>query len=212
MSITKNIENIKKKITNTQLIVVTKKQSLNNIKKVYNSGERNFGENRVNELIIKKASLPKDIKWHMIGHLQTKKVKLISNFIHLIHSVDRMKLLTEINKCGTKENRVINCLIQVKIAEENTKYGFSKKESIELLNSNYKEKYPYVNIQGVMGMATLTNNTHKIETEFQTLKSIYDHLECKKKILSMGMSNDYKIACKIGSNMIRIGSSIFKEN
>jgi len=209
MSIVKNILNIKKKINDTQLIVVTKKQSLDNIEKAYSSGERNFGENRVNELIVKKALLPNNIKWHMIGHLQTNKVRSIASFIHLIHSVDRLKLLNEINKCGKLENRIINCLIQVKIAEENTKHGFSEKESIELLNSNYKEKYPYVNIKGVMGMATLTNNTNIIESEFKRLKRIYDHTK-QMKILSMGMSNDYQIACKAGSNMIRIGSAIFK--
>ena len=209
MSIAKNILSIKKKINDTQLIVVTKKQSLDNIKKAYSSGERNFGENRANELIEKKVLLPNNIKWHMIGHLQTNKVKSIASFIHLIHSVDRLKLLNEINKCGKLENRVINCLIQVKIAKENTKHGFSEKESIELLKSNYKEKYPYVNIKGIMGMATFTNNTNIIEAEFKRLKKIYDHIK-HIKILSMGMSNDYQIACKVGSNMIRIGSAIFK--
>ena len=209
MSIVKNILNIKKQINNTQLIVVTKKQSLNNIKTAYSSGERNFGENRVNELIIKKALLPNNIKWHMIGHLQTNKVKSIISFIHLIHSVDRLKLLNEINKCGKLDNRIINCLIQVKIAEENTKHGFNEKESVDLLQSNYKEKYPYVNIKGIMGMATFTNNTNTIEAEFKRLKKIYDHVKYLN-ILSMGMSNDYQIACKTGSNMIRIGSAIFK--
>tara|TARA_B100000427_G_scaffold170969_1_gene142149 strand:+ start:199 stop:828 length:630 start_codon:yes stop_codon:yes gene_type:complete len=209
MSIVKNILNIKKQINNTQLIVVTKTQSLDNIKKAYSSGERNFGENRVSELIIKKELLPNNIKWHMIGHLQTNKVKSITSFIHLIHSVDRLKLLNEINKCGKLDNRIINCLIQVKIAKENTKHGFSEKESIELLQSNHKEKYPYVNIKGIMGMATFTNNTNTIEAEFKRLKKIYDHIKYMK-ILSMGMSNDYQIACKAGSNMIRIGSAIFK--
>ena len=209
MSIVKNILNIKKKIKDTQLIVVTKKQSLDDIKKAYSSGERNFGENRVNELIVKKALLPNNIKWHMIGHLQTNKVRSIASFIHLIHSVDRLKLLNEINKYGKLENRIINCLIQVKVAEENKKHGFSKKESIDLLKSNYKEKYPYVNIQGIMGMATFTSNTNVIESEFKRLKKIYDNVK-HIKILSMGMSNDYQIACEVGSNMIRIGSAIFK--
>ncbi len=209
MSIVKNILNIKKKIKDTQLIVVTKKQSLDDIKKAYSSGERNFGENRVNELIVKKALLPNNIKWHMIGHLQTNKVRSIASFIHLIHSVDRLKLLNEINKYGKLENRIINCLIQVKVAEENKKHGFSEKESIDLLKSNYKEKYPYVNIQGIMGMATFTSNTNVIESEFKRLKKIYDNVK-HIKILSMGMSNDYQIACEVGSNMIRIGSAIFK--
>ena len=213
MMIEKNIKNIKKNICGAQLIVVTKKQNVDDIKKVYQAGEKNFGENRVIDLIRKKDLLASDIKWHMIGHLQTNKVKLITPFIHLIQSVDSTKLLNKINDCGKQDNRKINCLIQIKIAQEETKYGFSEKESLVLLKSNYENKYPYVNIKGVMGMASLTHNTEQIKSEFKHLKQIYDSLKSStNKILSMGMSNDYKIAHEMGSNMIRIGSSIFKKN
>tara|TARA_Y100001968_G_C19395418_1_gene738017 strand:- start:353 stop:985 length:633 start_codon:yes stop_codon:yes gene_type:complete len=209
MSIEKNIKNVKNNAANTQLIIVTKKQNIESIRKVYNIGERHFGENRVNDLINKKKYLPNDIKWHMIGHLQTNKVKLITPFIYLIQSVDSIKLLNKINECGKQNHRIINCLIQIKVSQEETKYGFSEKESISLLTSDYKNKYQYVNIKGIMGMASFTNNTTKIQAEFRTLKNIYSLLKSEKYILSMGMSNDYKVAYKLGSNMIRIGSLIF---
>ncbi len=212
MSIQKNIEKIKKEIQGSELIVVTKKQLINDMKTIYDIGERKFGENRVNDILIKKALLPDDIEWHMIGHLQTNKVKLITPFIHMIQSVDSIKLLNKINECGKKDNRIIKCLIQIKITEEITKYGFSEKEGVELLNSNYQKKYRYVNIKGVMGMASFTANIEKVESEFKNLKRIYDNLKSQHNILSMGMSNDYKIAQKIGSNMIRIGSLIFDKN
>lgn len=212
MSIEKNIYNIKKSIKNTHLIVVTKKQNIDNIHKVYKTGERSFGENRVHDLLIKKDLLPNDIKWHMIGHLQTNKVKLITPFIHLIQSVNSIKLLRKINECGARDNRIINCLIQVKIAQEETKYGFTKNDSISLLKSNYDREYPYVKIQGIMGMASFTKSTKQIINEFQILKNIAQYMQSKNTILSMGMSNDYQIACELGSNMIRIGSLIFKSS
>ena len=211
MNIQKNINHIKKDIEKAQLVVVTKKQTINDIKKVYATGEKNFGENRVNELLLKKDLLPNDIKWHMIGHLQTNKVKLITPFIHLIQSVDSIKLLNKINECGKQEDRIINCLIQIKIAEETTKYGFNRKDSIELLNSDYSNKYPYVRIQGLMGMASFTQNKHTIASEFKEIKELCNNIKFHNKTLSIGMSNDYKIAYQIGSNMVRIGSLIFKK-
>jgi len=211
MSVQENINNIQRHTHGAQLIVVTKKQDIDHIKKVYKAGEKNFGENRVNELLVKKDLLPMDIKWHMIGHLQTNKVKFITPFIYMIQSVDSIKLLNKINECGKQDNRIISCLIQIKITQEDTKYGFSIKESSALLKSDYKKKYPYVNIKGIMGMASLTHNKNQIEAEFRKLKKIHDRFKHMNSILSIGMSNDYGIAHKVGSNMIRIGSSIFKE-
>ena len=210
MNSLEKISAIKKELKDTQLIIVTKKQTIETIKKVYNYGEREFAENRINDLIRKKNLLPKDIKWHLIGHLQTKKVKKIIPFIHLIQSVDSVKILNTINKYAEKQNRIINCLIQIKISKEKTKFGFSTEEGTKLLNSDLKEKYPNISIKGIMCMATFTQNKNIIKKEFQIMKNIFDKLTIKNPILSMGMSNDYKLAQKLGSNMVRIGSLIFK--
>tara|TARA_B100001250_G_C19779232_1_gene781060 strand:- start:795 stop:1289 length:495 start_codon:yes stop_codon:yes gene_type:complete len=163
-------------------------------------------------LINKKESLPKDIKWHMIGHLQRNKVKLIAPFIYMIQSVDSLKLLETINKYAELNQRKIKCLIQIKISQEELKYGFTKDQALQLLKSNYKKKYPYVSICGIMGMATFTNKRKQIKQDFKTIQSIYNQLKNPNQILSIGMSNDYKIACQHDSNMIRIGSLIFNEN
>ena len=212
MSIQSNIKHIKSCIKHAELVVVTKHQNLKDIQEVYHLGEKNFGENRVTDLLYKKEQLPNDIKWHMIGHLQTNKVKMIASFIHMIQSVDSLKLLHVINKNGEKYNRKINCLIQVKIAEEETKYGFSIKDAKKIFQSNYKEEYKNINIKGVMGMASFTNNIQQIKKEFRIIKELSNTLNSNQKILSIGMSNDYRIACEEGSNMIRIGTSVFDKN
>ena len=206
----KIISDIKKKSRNAELIVVTKLQSLTAIKEVYNIGERNFGENKVQDLIKKRDMLPNDVKWHMIGHLQTNKVKMIAPFIHMIQSVDSLKLIKEINKQAEKNRRIINCLIQIKIAKEPTKFGFGLKEATQFLNSDLQEKYPNINIAGIMGMASFTENQNQIEEEFRLIARLHKTLPKKQSILSIGMSRDYKLAIRLGSNMIRIGSRIFK--
>tara|TARA_S200000501_G_scaffold136414_1_gene128993 strand:- start:545 stop:1171 length:627 start_codon:yes stop_codon:yes gene_type:complete len=206
--IKKKIIQIKKQIGNKKLIIVSKYRSNQEIMTAYNTGHRDFGENRVQELIEKYNELPKDIRWHMIGHLQKNKVKYIIPFIHLIHSVDSLKLLRLINDVSNKYNKITNCLIQVKIAEEETKFGFSKEMIIDFLNSNYNESYPHLNIIGLMGMATATENKIQIGNEFNLLHSLYSK-HSKLSTLCMGMSQDYKIAIQKKSNMIRIGSYIF---
>lgn len=202
------IQQIKNEIGDRKLIIVSKKRSLSEIMHAYNTGHRDFGENRVQDLIDKYQNLPKDIKWHMIGHLQKNKVKYIIPFIHLIHSVDSLELLEWINKISQKQNKKTNCLIQMKIAEENTKFGLSKSLTEKFMLSNYKSNYPFINIKGLMGMATATDNKEKIKKEFQKLKHIY-MTNTKLDILCMGMSQDYKIAIQNGSNMIRVGTYIF---
>ena len=207
MSVSENIQKIKKEIpTGVDLVAVSKTQSHSKIKEAYDSGHRAFGENKVQELVEKYEKLPKDIRWHMIGHLQTNKVKYIAPFVELIHAVDSEKLLNEIDKRAQQNNRIIDCLLQVHIATESTKFGLSENEANEILLR--KEEYKNVNIRGLMGMATFTNNNNQIKEEFDFLSSIfkkYDYLNT----LSMGMSGDYKIAINCGSTMVRIGSTIF---
>tara|TARA_B100000579_G_scaffold128439_1_gene103549 strand:- start:1242 stop:1874 length:633 start_codon:yes stop_codon:yes gene_type:complete len=210
MSIRSNINDIKKATPNAQLVIVTKYQNLDNIKKVYNIGEREFGENKVQDLIIKRNQLANDIKWHMIGHLQKNKVKLIAPFIYMIQSIDSIELLKIIDQNAKKYDRTINCLIQIKIAKEISKFGFNIEEAKVLLNSNYEEQYKNINIKGLMGIATFTTNKEQIKKEFQQIVNILNMVKTDNPTLSIGMSNDYKIAYSSGSNMIRIGSSIFK--
>ena len=207
MGISKNIQNIKKELPNQiSLVAVSKNQSYSKIMEVYESGHRIFGENKVQELVEKHEKLPKDIKWHMIGHLQSNKVKYIAPFVDLIHSVDSKKLLKEINKRASQNNRIIDCLLQIHIAVEKTKFGLLEKDVNEILS--VKDQYKNVNIKGLMGMATFTNNKTQIKDEFNYLLSVFNKYKVLNT-LSMGMSGDYKIAIKCGSNMIRIGSSIF---
>ena len=207
MSVSENIKKIKKELPNgVNIVVVSKNQSNSKIMEVYESGNRIFGENKVQELVEKHEKLPKDIKLHMIGHLQSNKVKYIAPFIDLIHAVDSKKLLKEIDKRASQNNRIIDCLLQIHIAVEKTKFGLSEKDLNEILS--IKNQYKNVNIKGLMGMATFTNDKTQIKEEFNYLFNIFN----KYKILntlSMGMSGDYKIAIECGSNMIRIGSSIF---
>jgi len=210
MFITKRLKEIKRNISrNLSLVVVSKTRSNEEILELYKNGQLIFGENKVQELTKKYEELPKDIQWHMIGHLQTNKVRHIAKFISLIHSVDSIKLLYEINKRAFKENRTINCLIQVKIASEKEKFGFEINEIDNVIKIS--EKLKNTNIIGFMGMATFTSDNELINKEFNNLNKIYKQKKSiKLNTLSMGMSNDYNIAIKNGSTMIRLGSSIFE--
>lgn len=200
------------------IVVVTKFQDIERIQSLYDVGHCDFGENRVQELMRKQPHLPSDIRWHMIGHLQTNKVKYIAPFIHLIHSVDSLKLLLEIDKQARKCNRIINCLLQFHIADEETKYGLTLNEACSILESNEYKMCEHIRICGVMGMATLTDNYEQIRKEFRslvhifkTLKNTYfTHADFFSEI-SMGMSSDYQIALEEGSTMLRIGSLIFQQ-
>lgn len=218
MNIKNNILNFEKKLLNTacEFIAVSKTKPIEDILEAYEAGARKFGENKVQELTEKYLVLPKDIEWHMIGHLQRNKVKYIAPFVHLIHSVDSFKLLEEINKEGVKNSRVINCLLQIYIAEEETKFGLSEKEVMDLLNSESLEKLQNIKIVGLMGMATNTYDETQIRKEFKSLKSLFGKLKSqidKENVvlseISMGMSGDYDIAIEEGSTLIRVGSSIF---
>ena len=196
------------KQTNTTLVAVSKLKPPEDIQKLYDLGQRDFGENYVQELMDKQVMLPEDIRWHAIGHLQTNKVKYIAPFVYLIQSVDSEKLLKEIDKQGAKNNRIINCLLQVHIADEETKFGFDEKE----LSSLNVEAYPNVKICGLMGMATFTDDKEKVRTEFEKLHTLYKTFNLQHSTfnhLSMGMSDDYKLAIECGSNMVRIGSLLF---
>ena len=209
MSITKNLNHLYRNISNDIVVVAVSKTKPNeDILEAYNSGHKSFGENKVQELIEKHNALPKDIEWHFIGHLQRNKVKNIIKFIHLIHSVDSYKLLNEINKRAKNENIVVDCLIQVKIATEENKYGFNFEEIDDVIN--FSKNLNHINVKGFMGMSTLTNDNNIINNEFSKLQNIFNNYKSKTlNILSMGMSNDYNIAIKNGSNMIRLGSIIF---
>ena len=196
---------------NYTCVAVSKTKPTEEITKIYDLGHRNFGENKVQELEFKYESLPKDIKWHMIGHLQSNKVKKVIPIVSLIHSVDSLKLLKTINKESKKIDKTMDCLIQVNISNENSKFGFIKKE-LEFLNQDFLNDFKYIKIRGLMGMASFTNNEKQIRKEFQYLKEIFDDFNTSLddfNILSMGMSNDYNIALEYGSNMVRIGSKIF---
>ena len=213
MSIADNIKKIKAQIPdNVSLVAVSKTKSNEEIMEAYQAGQRVFGENKVQEMTQKWSDLPKDIEWHMIGHVQRNKVKYMAPYVALIHGVDSLKLLREINKQAKKENRQIACLLQMHIAEEDTKFGFDEKELKALLDSSALKDLEHIRIAGLMGMATFTDNTVQIQKEFRSLKSMF---ETTKKVLSgvsqlsMGMSGDYKIAIEEGSTMVRIGSSIF---
>ena len=204
---------------NARLVVVSKTQPVARILEIYQkAGQRIFGENRPQEMLEKQAALPADIEWHLIGHLQTNKVKSIAPFVALIHSVDSLRLLQEIDKQALKNNRVINCLLQFHIAQEETKFGLSEQEAIEILQSPEFARFQNVRICGVMGMASFTEDTEQVRKEFRALKTVFDHLKAKffpKSThfheISMGMSGDWRIALEEGSTMLRIGSLIFGE-
>ena len=205
------------KSRNVRLVAVSKIQTVEDIKKLYDLGQRDFGENYVQELVEKQALLPADIKWHFIGHLQSNKVKFIAPFVHLIHGVDTVKLLNEINKQAKKLNIIIHCLLQVHIADEETKFGFDENELKELMIALQASPHKFENIfiEGLMGMASFSNNIEKVRGEMRFLKTLFNYFSsfetfnCKMSILSMGMSGDYKIAIEEGSNLVRIGSLLF---
>ncbi len=209
MGIAENLQQLKSKLPkHITLVAVSKTKSNKTILEVYNQGHRIFGENKVQELVKKYEDLPKDIHWHMIGHLQSNKVKYIAPFVHLIHAVDSLKLLKEIDKRAKQNNRIIDCLLQVHIAQENTKFGFGIDEIENVVMD--AEKYKYVNIKGIMGMASFTNNKTQIKSEFTQLKTLFDRLKNEQiSILSIGMSADYELAICNGSTMVRVGSAIF---
>jgi PLP dependent protein len=214
MSVRENLLKIKSSLPpHVTLVAVSKTHPAELVMEAYDAGQKVFGENKVQELSEKSALLPKDIEWHLIGHLQTNKVKYIAPYISLIHSVDSMKLLEEINKQGKKYKRVIDCLFQIYIADEETKFGLSYEECGSLLNSNILTHLPNIKIRGLMGMASNTEDEKKIRNEFRTLKQFFDKMKqgraAEFSILSMGMSSDYKIAIEEGSTMIRIGSTVF---
>ena len=212
MSISFNLEKIKNEIPNDVLLVaVSKTKTIKDLEIAYKAGQFHFGENKIQELVAKENILPKDIKWHMIGHLQRNKVKYIASFIHLIHSVDSLKLLIEIDKQGHKINRNINILIQINISNDKTKFGFSFDEINEILISDELNKYKNITIKGFMGMASFTNNKSIIKKQFLSLSKLYEKFKTIYSFdyLSMGMSADFNEAIQFNSNIIRLGSNIF---
>ena len=216
MSIKENLLKIKSSLPeNVTLVAVSKTKPVSHLMEAYAAGQRIFGENKIQEMTEKWEQMPKDIKWQMIGHIQTNKVKFMAPYVSLIHGVDSLKLLEEINKQALKNDRIINCLLQIHIAEEETKFGINEEELEDLLASDSLKKMNNIKIIGLMGMATFTENQNQIKKEFQHLKSIYEKLQslniknCKLDTLSMGMSGDYQLAIACGSTMVRIGSTIF---
>lgn len=213
MSIVQNLEKIRKLLPKeVALVAVSKTKPIADLRQAYDAGQRIFGENKIQEMTQKWEAMPKDIQWHMIGHVQRNKVKYMAEFVSLIHGVDSLKLLKEINKQAKKHNRIIECLLQIHIAEEDTKFGLNESEVHEIINSQEFEELENIKVVGLMGMATFTENKEQIRREFRQLKNIYNTI--KKEIgalsvLSMGMSGDYAIAIEEGSTMVRIGSSIF---
>ncbi|WP_106791258.1 YggS family pyridoxal phosphate-dependent enzyme [Aquimarina sp. Aq78] len=211
--IEQNLREIKTSIPEgVTLVAVSKTKPISDLMNAYEAGQRIFGENKIQEMTEKWETMPKDISWHMIGHVQTNKVKYMAAFVDLIHAVDSYKLLKEIDKQGKKHNRTINCLLQIKIAKEESKFGLSEQDAITLLNTEEVKNLTNVNIQGLMGMATFTNDEQQIHDEFKTIASFSEEMKTKYpqlKTLSIGMSGDYKMAINCGSTMVRIGSSIF---
>ncbi|MBF4485307.1 MULTISPECIES: YggS family pyridoxal phosphate-dependent enzyme [unclassified Flavobacterium] len=216
MSIQSNLNTIKTSLPeHVTLVAVSKTKPVSNLMEAYEAGQRIFGENKIQEMTDKYEEMPKDIQWHMIGHVQSNKVKFMAPFVSLIHGVDSLKLLQEINKHALKNNRIIDCLLQIYIAEEESKFGLDKNELNELLSSSEFKEMKNIRILGLMGMATFTEDRNQIIKEFTHLKSIFDSIKslqfenCNLNIISMGMSGDYQLAIECGSTMVRIGSSIF---
>ena len=209
MNIENNINNLKNSIPDyVEIVAVSKTKPINDLMEAYDVGQRIFGENKVQEMVAKFEKLPKDIEWHMIGHVQTNKVKYMASFVNTIHSVDSHKLLKEIQKQAFRNKRKIKCLIQIRIANEDTKFGIEPAELNDFLN--FSKTLPNIKITGLMGMASFTDNQNQIRNEFRVLSNIYDNFR-DLKVLSMGMSGDYQIGIEEGSTMIRIGSKIFGE-
>ena len=216
MNIQDNLNTIISKLPkHVTLVAVSKTKPVTDIMQAYNAGQRVFGENKIQEMVEKHELLPEDIQWHMIGHVQRNKVKYMAGFVSLIHGVDNFKLLKEINKQAIKHNRIINCLLQIKIAEEDTKFGMTAQEANIILQSEVFSELNNIQVTGVMGMATFTDDKEQIKREFKHLKQTFDDLKSidtknsKMQTISMGMSGDYEMAIACGSTMIRVGSSIF---
>ncbi|HEA22404.1 hypothetical protein LCGC14_1958450 [marine sediment metagenome] len=213
MSIKENIQEIRSNLPeHVTLVAVSKTKPETDLQEAYDAGQRILGENKVQEMADKWKNLPKDIEWHMIGHLQRNKVKYMIDFVSLIHGVDSFRLLKEINKRAKKVDKKVDCLLQIHIAEEDSKFGLDKAELLEIIDSEAFSNLKNVNIKGLMGMATFTDDENQVRREFKHLKSLFDELQGKLTdihILSMGMSGDYQIAIEEGSTMVRIGSSIF---
>ena len=216
MSIKDNLLQIKSQLPDSvTLVAVSKTKPVSNLMEAYNAGQRIFGENKIQEMTEKWQQMPKDIEWHMIGHVQSNKVKYMIPYVKLIHGVDSLKLLKEINRQAVRWRKNINCLLQIHIAEEETKFGLDENELEELLNSDEFKGMTNIKVIGLMGMATFTDNQEQIKKEFQYLKSIFDKYKslnttnCQLNTLSTGMSGDYQLAIDCGSTMVRIGSSIF---
>jgi pyridoxal phosphate enzyme (YggS family) len=215
MSISENIKKYKTELPeDVTLVAISKTKPTEDLLEAYEAGQRHFGENKIQEMTDKWEELPKDIKWHMVGHVQRNKVKYMAPYVFLIHAVDSLKLLKEINKEADKNDRSIDCLLQIKIAEEDSKYGISAEEAKEILDSEKFKSLDRVKVKGLMGMATFTDDETQVKKEFEHLKSVFNDFKetySNMNILSMGMSGDYKIALDCGSNMVRIGSDIFGE-
>ena len=218
MSISENIKALKASIPeDVTLVAVSKTKPVSELMEAYDTGQRIFGENKIQEMVDKYEDMPKDVEWHMIGHVQTNKIKYMASFVSLIHGVDSFKLLKEINKQALKNNRIINCLLQIKIADEDSKFGMSATDASKIIQSKEFSELKNVCVVGVMGMATFTEDQKQIEREFKLLKSTFDELKaiqtenCKLQTISMGMSGDYPLAIECGSTMVRVGSSIFGE-
>ncbi|WP_299103209.1 YggS family pyridoxal phosphate-dependent enzyme [uncultured Winogradskyella sp.] len=213
MSIKQNLQHIKSTLPeHVTLVAVSKTKPVSDLMEAYNAGQRIFGENKIQEMADKHAEMPKDIEWHMIGHVQRNKVKYMANFVSLIHGVDSFKLLQEINKQAKKYDRTIDCLLQIKIAEEDSKFGMSVNDASTLLQSDEFSELKNIKVVGLMGMATFTDNMKQVEQEFNFLNSTFSDLKNSNpdlEIKSMGMSGDYQLAINCGSTMIRVGSSIF---
>lgn len=219
MAIAQNIQNINSSLagTSARLIAVTKTKPIEDLQDAYDADCKIFGENKVQEMVQKWEVLPKDIEWHLIGHLQSNKVKYMAHFVAMIHSIDSLKLLQEVDKQALKNERVIDCLLQIYIAQEETKFGLSPKEALEILDSEEFKAMKNIRIVGVMGMATNTDNQEQIRLEFRSLKTFFDTLKSKYhdtnnlqlREISMGMSGDYLIAAQEGSTLVRVGSAIF---
>lgn len=216
MSIAENLKKIKNSLSdNVALVAVSKTKPVEDILEAYHAGQRIFGENKIQEMTEKYETLPKDIQWHMIGHVQRNKVKYMASYVSLIHGVDSLRLLQEIDKQAKKHQKIISCLLQVFIASEETKFGLAQEELLQLIHSEEFKSLENIKIVGLMGMASFTNDPNKIRKEFLVLKDIFDYVKpyqlpnCHFQHLSMGMSGDYKIAIECGSTMVRIGSNIF---
>ena len=217
MDIKENLEKLKERIPDhVELVAVSKTKPAGMVRELFEAGHLDFGENKVQELVEKQEQLPGDIRWHMVGHLQSNKVKYIAPFVYLVHGVDSLKILKVLEKEGRKNDRQINCLLQMHIAKESSKFGLSEDELKEILASEAYHNMEFVKVRGLMGMATFTDNSELVREEFQNLKRIFEQLKADHfrehpefSILSMGMSGDYEIAIDEGSNMIRVGSLIF---